>query len=113
MEVKMTERNIYSVVEDVKKTLESGKHYTYSEINKKVYDVCSLEITRICWNGEIYVCDMQAEDGFWCKLNELMTKADAENEKRKDLEKRKQERIKLLNGFIEEYKRQIKELEES
>lgn len=109
----MTEKNIFKVVEDVKKTLESGKHYTYSDINKKVYDIYSLEITRICWSGEIYVCDMQTEDGFWCNINELMTKADAENKKRKDLEMNKQRCIERYKGYIEEYKQKIKELEEA
>ena len=109
----MTEKDIFRVVEDVKKTLESDKHYIYSDINKKVYDVRSLTIAHIVLNGEIALCGRQVGNGFWCKINELITKADAENKKRKDLEKHKQSCIERYKGYIEEYKQKIKELEES
>lgn len=108
----MSKRNIYSVVADVKKTLKSNKHYVFSEIYKKVYDICSLEIRFINSNGDIGVYDEQAGDG-WFKFNQLMTKADAENEKRKYLAEHKQQRINLLKRFIEEYKQEIKELEKA
>jgi len=107
----MTERNIFNVVEDVKKTLESDKHYIYSDINKEVYDARSLKITHIILSGEIAFCGRKVGNGFWCEINELITKEDAENKKRKDLEMNRQRCIDRYKGYIEEYKQKIKELE--
>lgn len=83
MEEKMTKKDIFTTVENVKKALEGDKHFIYVEIFDKVYDVRRLEITGIGSNGAINVYDKRADSHFWFHFNKLITKADAENEKRK------------------------------
>lgn len=107
----MTKKNIFNVVADVKKALESDKHFVYT--SGDVYDVCSFEITGISVEGAIRAYNDRTEEASWFNLNQLMTKADAENEKKKDLETRKQKAINRYKRYIAEYKQQIKELEES
>lgn len=90
----MTKRNIFSVVADVKKTLESDRHFIYRETFGKVYDVRNLEITGISIEGAIRVYDINSEDAFWFNFKQLMTKADAENEDRKVLSRYINKRLK-------------------
>lgn len=105
----MTEKNIFKVVEDVKKTLERGEFLYYE--SGVISDLSQFKIVHICIDGEICVQDIKTGNRTWTHYNHIVSKGDLDIKKRKELEEKRQRNIKQCIESINYYQQELERLQ--
>ena len=105
----MTNKDIFEVVEDVKKALERGEFLYYE--SGCISDLSQFKIVHICIGGEICVQDIKTDNRVWTHYDHIVSKGDLDIKKRKELEEKRQRNIKHCIETIDYYQQKLGQLQ--
>ena len=107
----MTDKTVFDVAEEIKKTIESGKRYFFAETTGNIYKISLKDITSVSFDGVITLSARAADGIYWVKTHTLCTEEEVKQQRLTEIEKTKKEKLKKIKEWEHEIERLTRDVE--